>query len=117
MASIAPQHSDLDIIFDPVKFNDLTDIDLSAVDKFVFSIAKSNPGQSPKKILDSSVPADASRFVVDNVNKQVTVTLLSIDINNDFGKFFINLYAYSSGRRVTHLTKELDIQKTVNYEV
>ena len=109
MAAVAPQHSDLDLIFDSLNVDDF-----NIVDNLIFSIAKSSPSSTPVKIISQDV--DPSRFVVDNVAKSVVVTLLAQDINNDSGKFFMNLYVESGGKRITHLTKELNIQKTVNYE-
>ena len=110
MAFIAPQHSDLDLIFDNLNVDDF-----NLVDNLVFSIAKSSPSSTPIKIIDQDI--DPSRFQVDNTAKSVTVTLMAADINNDSGKFFMNLYVMSGGKRITHLTKELNVQKTVNFEV
>lgn len=116
MKVIAPQHSDLVLEFNNLQFNTLTEeLDLDNVDNLVLSVAKGSPSATTRIIINRATMPQ--RFEVDNVNKTVSVKLLSSDISDQAGLFYVNLYLYSGGERVTHLSKILDVQKTVRYEV
>lgn len=114
MKVIAPQHSDLNILFEPIQFSTLEEVDLNNVDNLIMSVAKGSPSSTNRLVINRAV--SPNKFTVDNVAKSVSVKLLSSDIDDQAGTFYINLYVYSGGEKVTHLSKILEIQKTVRYE-
>ena len=116
MKVIAPQHGDLSLVF-PVKLNTAEELDLTSVDDIVLAVAKSSPTAAPVTVLSKT--DEPARFSIDNTAdangfKKVTVTVLAIDIGNQFGNFYMSLYIHSNGRVLTHNDPHiLDVHKTV----
>ena len=113
MATSVSQHSDVTLEFDNIAYSDGTAVDLDSVSEMVLAISKSTSVDSPKTLLTKSeIP---TRFIVDNVNKKVSVNVLASDLNFSVGNCYVNLWIIVDNRHLTHTSKIFTITGSVNY--
>lgn len=114
MANLIPQYSDFLLSFIGLTYSSQQIVDLSSAEDIILSICKNNQFSSPLLVLKNST--SASRFTLDNENKNVSVQIYSSDLASGTGQFFVNLYIVdSNGKYLTHIKENFEIDYSVKY--
>jgi|GEM_PF-5939612 len=111
-----PQYSDAVIRFEDLHYNVVpTGIDLTEIDTFICSVAKSRVNASGVNLVQIEYPASSGRFTINNEDKFVDVQFLSTEIGEDTGCYYTNLWLVKNGVYMTHVVKEFEIVQAVTY--
>jgi hypothetical protein len=114
MSDKIPQYADISLTFSNITYNlSPTEVDLDTVDDIILSICKGNQYDTP--ILVINYTDSPTKFSIDNVNKEVTVKVLSSELGTAVGKYYVNLYITNQGERATHLKRSFDVESSVKY--
>jgi hypothetical protein len=116
MINQVPQNSDIKLTFNDISYNvSSQEIDLTSVEDIILSVAKTTPSSTPILIIKYSI--DPGRFNIDNSNKKISIDVLSSELTENPGKYFINLWVLDGDTYVTHLQKSLEVQAVPKYSL
>lgn len=107
--NFAVQYTDFSIKFENITKNGAA-FNFSEVGKWIFSMGK-NVSSVPVYVKNSS--SDANLFIINTGNQSVTVRVNSTGISNDYGQFYVGLFAETSGSITGHLSKYITIEQNI----
>src|SRR4051812_37558403 len=111
MSVKVPQYSDIILSFENINDGSGIPIDLSSTSEIIVSIAAKKISNIPLEIKYSITPGV---FIIDNVNKKISVKLTTNQVGNTTGKYYVNLWIQIGSRFSTHLTQNFDVVPSVS---
>lgn len=108
--NIIPQYSNFIVEFDNITI-DGTPITMSSVTAWIFALGyKPTKTSTTPLLVKTSTGTSSGDFVINNVLRQVKVTVRASELSNVNGEFAVALFRDSSGSRISHEQKYFTIQ-------
>ena len=106
--NVIPQYSNFSVSFQGVVRDEMA-LNFNTVGAWIFVLSPQVTGTG--YILKASTGVASGDFTIDSVNSNVTVSIRASEINNDYGQYYVKLFAATSGNRITHRQKFITIER------
>lgn len=107
-SNLIPQYTDFNIRFSNIT-RDGSGFAFNTVGAWIFGMASGFTGSTPNIIKSSTGTVSSGDFTIDSVGKNVTVSVRASELNYNKGTFYVALWADTSGNRITHNQKYINI--------
>ena len=111
-SNFIPQNTNFRIRFEPVT-RDGSTFAFSSVGAWIFALSPSFTG-TPLILKSSTGTLSSGDFTIVSPSSSVSVLVRASELSNGFGTYYINLYADTSGSRITHLQKSITVQQSLS---
>jgi hypothetical protein len=105
--NLVPQYTNFNVKFSNIT-RDGSGFAFNTVGAWIFGMASGFTGGVPN-VIKASTGVASGDFTIDSVGKNVTVAVRANELSHAKGTFYVALWADTSGNRITHNQKYINI--------